>query len=355
MMRKLKEKLVLHFLERKKRKEPFDAASSELYELPPNADIHQNNSHFFTANSTSGETLSMRLGMRNHSQYEVFVLFRTADGRFFVHEKDHFTPEECPVKFECIDIASKWHISFNGCLRDMVTSELVDASADVEFTATCPIYDFIYHADRFNGMASSIAREKWNRTFFTEVRKNDQRHYEQAGSLSGEMKIGLEKFNLNLCCVRDHSFGRREWDMMNEHIWFLGMTENNKILCFSIVNYPAMKRIYSGYTNFFCGKMETLRDYETLEYDENNGLGPDSLKLRCIFSENRVLDVQIIRDSNVKCLFGGGCYAFQEGLGTFIINGVRGRGTIEYGFNANPSRWEGYEMPIPNIRPGLLR
>jgi len=350
MIKALKEKLILSLMERKKKKTAFDAVAAELYELAPEADIHQNNSHFFTASNISGETLSIRLGMRNNSDYEVFVLFRTADGRFFVHEKDHYRPQECPVRFQCLEVASKWRVSFDGLLKEVGSSKTFEASVDVEFTASYPIYDFFYHADRFNGMASSIAREKWDKAFFASLSKNDQRHYEQPGRIVGTVKLASEIFNIDLCCVRDHSFGRREWDMMNDHIWLLGITQDNKVLCFSIVNYPAMKRIYSGYTDFFTGRLETLRDYDILDYDASNGLGPERLKLRCHFSDQRTLDVEIVRDSNVKCIFDGGKYIFQEGLGDFTIGGKAGRGTIEYGFNGDDSRWEGYLKDQPAHR-----
>jgi len=341
-MRKLKEKFILSYFERKKRKEPFDAETAEHFQLKQEDGININNSHFFTAGNASGETLSIRLGMRNHSDYEIFVLYRSRDGRFFVHEKDHYEPEECPVRFRCLKTAETWEVSFDGNLLEPATSQIKPSHIKVLFKAEYPIYDFVYHADVFTGMARAIAREKWNKAFFAELSRNDQRHYEQAGRVSGDVVIGDESFGIDLCCVRDHSFGCREWDMMNDHIWLLGITKDDKVLSFSIVNYPSLKRIYSGYTDFFGDRMETLRDYEILSYDDADGKGSDVLRLRCYFSEGRSIEIEISRDCNVKCIFGGGCYAFQEGLASFSINGVPGRGTLEYGYNGNPSRWEDY-------------
>jgi len=341
MFKSLKKRLILSYLEKKKVKEPFNEEAAESYELAADADINQNNSHFFTASNVQGETLSIRLGMRNSSDYEIFVLYRNGN-RFLVHEKDSYAPEECPVRFIKLQTGKCWRTEFKGCLRDTATGEVKDAEIIVDFTATFPIYDFIYHADQFNGMAESIAREKWNKSFFAELGKNNQRHYEQDGHLKGWVRFGQEEFSVDLPCVRDHSFGRREWDMMNDHIWFLGITEQGRVLSFSIVNYPRMKRIYSGYTDICTGQMQTLRDYEITRYTDNGGLGGDVLELKCLFPEGNVLDVTIHRDNNVACYFGGGKYMFQEGLGEFTINGRKARGTIEYGFNADPKRWEGY-------------
>jgi len=354
-MKALKKKLILSYLERKKRTEPFDAQAAENFSLSPEDGININNSHFFTASSPS-ETLSLRLGMRNQSEWEIFVLYRNGN-RFLVHEKDSYPPSECPVRFECLEVGKRWAVSFKGRLRDSASSEVKDAEIHVVFDAQWPIYDFTYHADQFNGMAESIAREKWNKDFFAELSRNNQRHYEQPGHINGTLDFGSEHFDIDLCCVRDHSFGCREWDLMNDHIWLLGITPEGRVLCFSIVNYPRLKRIYSGYTNLFSDKLETLRDYEILSYDHNSGLGGESLKLRCIFPEGKKVDVSIRRDFNVKCLFGGGKYAFQEGLGEFSFDfGAQkgclpGRGTLEYGFNLNPERWEGFSRICR--KPGL--
>jgi len=340
----LKKALILKYFESKKTKEPFDAEAAEGFELPADADININNSHFFTASNESGETLSIRLGMRNDSDFEIFVLWRSRDGRFLVHEKDSYSPAECPVKFIKLETEKRWRTEFNGRLREMATGEVRESSISVEFEARLPIYDFVYHADRFTGMAESIAREKWNKDFFAELSRNNQRHYEQTGHMKGEVHFGDESFVVDLPCVRDHSFGRREWDLMNDHIWFCCQNDEGEALSYSIVNYPRMKRIYSGYTNMGSPVNLTLRSQEITAYDPSEGLGGDKLVLDCVFADGKKRHIELVRTDNVKCVFGGGKYVFQEGLAEFTIDGKRARGTIEYGFNTDPKRWEGYSL-----------
>lgn len=350
----LKKKLILSYLESKKTKEPFDLDAAEGFQLPADAGINVNNSHFFTASNESGETLSIRLGMRNGSDYEIFVLYRNADC-FLVHEKDSYAPSECPVKFTQIEAGKRWRTDFKGRLRDTATGEIKESEISVEFEATLPIYDFLYHADRFNGMADAIAREKWNKTFFAEIGKNNQRHYEQTGKMVGKVIFGEETFALDLPCVRDHSFGIREWDLMNDHIWCCCQNDKGEALCISVVNYPSMKRLFSGYTNIGFTENRTLRDYELIEYDPADGLGGDVLRITGFFPEFGKggaeklipMEIEIRRTDNIKCVFGGGKYIFQESLADFTItpeNGapVKARGTLEYGFNTDPNRWEGY-------------
>lgn len=342
MLKYFKKKLILSYFERKKVKDPFNEEASENFELSPNDDIFINNSHFFTASDAhTGETLSIRLGMRNGTNYEVFVLYRKGD-LFLVQEKDNYPPEECPVKFTRVKTGKEWKIDFNGLLTNTVDGNTVDTSISLTFNADYPIYDFVYHADQFNGMAESIAREKWNKCFFSELGRNNQRHYEQDGTVRGSMTVAGKSFGIDLHAVRDHSFGRREWDMMNDHIWFLAVTEDGKVLSYSIVNYPMMKRIFSGYTDILSDSMETLRDYEMVHYDSANGVGGDLLSLKCIFPGGKVLDVEARRTANARCVFGGGTYVFQESFADFRINGIKATGTLEYGFNAQSSRWEGF-------------
>jgi len=349
----LKKKLILNYFENKKKKEPFDMESAEGFQLPADADINVNNSHFFTANK-EGETLSIRLGMRNASKYEIFVLYRNGD-RFLVHEKDSYPVEECPVEFIPIEAGRKWMTVFKGNLLDTATNEHKPAEISVTFEASLPIYDFVYHADQFHGMADAIAREKWSKAFFKELGKNNQRHYEQTGHMTGSVKFGDELFVVDIPCVRDHSFGQREWNLMNDHIWLCCQDEKGQALSFSIVNYPSMKRIFSGYTNIGSEENRTLRGYEVYEYDANDGLGSDILRIGCwfpVFDANgkesrQKIDLTIRRDNNIKCVFGSGRYIFQEGLAEFLLSvdgqePIKARGTLEYGFNSNPLRWEGY-------------
>lgn len=341
LTRALKRRVILNYLERKKKTEPFDTYVSETWSLPGDADINMNNSHFFTAAGIAGESLSMRLGMRNGSDWEIFVLYRNGT-RFLVQEKECYPSAEAPVRFTMIEAGKKWRIEFSGRLKDSVSGELSEACAELVFEASMPIYDFMYHADVFNGMADSIAREKWNRSFFKEIGKNNQRHYEQTGHLLGTLSIDGTCVPIDLPCVRDHSFGRREWDMMNDHLWCLGLTEKGEALCFSIVNYPAMKRIYSGYTNIGSPVNLTLRDCEVTAYDPDGGKGGNILEFICCFSGGCRHKVRISREANVTCPLGGGAFVFQEGLGSFEIDGIKARGTMEYGFNGNPDRWEGF-------------
>lgn len=341
-MKALKRKLILSFLERRKKKEPFDLEASETFSLPGEADININNSHFFTASSLDGSNLSIRLGMRNGADWEIFVLYRD-NKRFLVHERDNWTSGSCPVSFVMLEAGKKWRIEYDGKLRDCATGEVLDSKITVVFSASLPIYDFMYHADRFNGMADAIAREKWNKDFFNEIGRNNQRHYEQTGRIEGYVQCGGELISMDMPCVRDHSFGRREWDLMNDHLWCLGITEKGEALCFSIVNYPRMKRIFSGYTNIGSVENLTLRDYEVTHYETDLGKGGDMLGFRCFFPDGKPVDVSIRRTDNVCCTFDGGKYVFQEGLGDFTIDGVRARGTIEYGFNGDRRRWEGFD------------
>jgi len=359
---KIKTKIILNALEKKKKNEPFDLNANELHQLPEDAAPEINNSYYFGGNSIDGQSLIFRLGQR-HSYSEVFILY-TDKNRFLVSEKQEFPAGECPLSCRCIEPGKKWEMHFEGNLKDDKTGEIVPSKFDLTYTARLPIFDVISNGD-FIGMAKSIAREKWTKEFFREAMSSDtgttkgdgkktaQHHYEQTGHINGTLILGNENVTIDLHAVRDHSYGKRDWDFMCDHIWLMAVAENGQTLNFSIVNYPRLKKIFVGYTDIDTDAqsdckdapqcISSLRDYKIIKYDHNNGLGPDEIIVECEYTNGKRYTVRAKRDANLLTPFANGKFYFQEGLGMFDINGVKARGTIEYGFNQNRNRWDPYE------------
>ena len=74
-------------------------------------------------------------------------------------------------------------------------------------------------------MAGAIANEKWDRTYFDELQQvSGQCHYEQEGVLEGNLSLGSQTLPFRLPCVRDHSFGKRDWNYMNNHLWLMAVS-----------------------------------------------------------------------------------------------------------------------------------
>jgi len=350
----LKVSIIRRALEKKKKETPFDGVAYDLFQLPEDAGPLINNSYYFGGNSLEGESLVMRIGFRNTGKVELFVLYRTVDGRFFEVEKQEYDTADCPLKVTCEIPEKQWRLQFDGHMIEQATNELFNCSFDVAYKARLPIYDFMYHAD-FIGMARAFAREKWNREFFGKAMSSDtgmgksgkkieQHHYEQTGRIEGVLTLwGHEPRTISLAGARDHSFGKRDWNYMDDHIWLLAVTGKGEVFNFSIVNYPYVKRIFVGYTDINSDRNHCIKDYHITSYDHNNGMGPDVMTFDAVYADGTVYHVKATRRDNVKTPFDGGNFYFQEGLGDFEINGIPARGSIEYGFNKDSSRWFPYE------------
>ena len=348
----IKEQIVLKAIEKKRKSTPFDLTEAELHQLPQTEDKLINNSYYFGGNSTDGHSLIFRIAYRCYG-CEVFVLY-TREGKFYTIDKQAFARGEEPIRLTCMEPGKRWRLEFDGILQDNATGELLPSRFDVTYTATLPPFHAMYHAC-FIGMARAFAREKWTKEFFAEAmssdmgtdkspesKKNQQHHYEQTGRFSGMIEIGGQSCPVEMTAIRDHSFGKRDWNYMQDHIWLMAMTDAGEALNFSIVNYPRLKRIFVGYTNIGLDHNVSLKDYKLLEYDHNNGLGTDRIVVECLFTDGRRLLVKAQRKENVVTPFDGGNYYFQEGIADYDISGVKARGTIEYGFNGDSSRWDKY-------------
>jgi len=364
LKRYIKERIIVAGILKKRREQPLDIEEYERFTLPADAGPLMNNSYYFGGSSTDGESLIFRCAFRSHLS-ELFIMY-TKNGRLLVSPEQQFTPDGCPVKVECMEPGRLWHMTFVGDLRDESTGEILPSGFDITFTARLPIFDSMHHSDP-RTMARGFAAEKWNRKFFAEAMSSDmgmsssldrgdaeavkarqkqqeQHHCEQAGHFDGTITIAGETSVINLHATRDHSYGKRDWNYMNDHIWLMPITEKGETLNLQLVNYPPVKRIFLGYSNIGSDRNWSMKDYKILEYDHNDGLGSDVIVLDCRFNDGRKYRVRAERKCNILTPFDGGNFYFQEGIADYDINGIKARGTIEYGFNRDRSRWDGYNF-----------
>jgi hypothetical protein len=185
--------------------------------------------------------------------------------------------------------------------------------------------------------AIAMAGEKWNKKFFSEVQKNNQVHYEEFGYLQGKIKIdGVEK-QVNVPCVRDHSFGMRDWDYMNNHLWLMAVNEKSQ-LNFSMVSYPAMSILEVGN---FKAKDKKMAFVISAEYDRSSiikGYAPEELTVKLKLDDKSVLNVKAVKKDQVVYDFQNGDYRLIEGTAEFEINGERYHGILEVGINKDKTR-----------------
>ena len=341
MFYKLKKAIIQKALDYKKKHQPFNEVECELFEVPEDASHLINSSFFLGGHTVTGETITMRFGYRNGSDHEIFILYRH-NGKLLYMESDHYPKAEFPADAKCITVGKHWLYTFDGYLRDKEGNRY-KVAFELNFKARLPIYDFTQSAETFEGMTRAIAREKWSKAYFAELSEINSRHYEQTGHIEGWIDVDGKRSDVCLMAARDRAVCHRRWDYMDCHIWLNCVTEKGEALTFAIVNYPAMKNLYSGYTDFDSDRNATLVEYENMQYDHNGGKGVDNFEVTTHWSNGKTLVIKAVRDENVLCTFDNGDYIFQEGLGQFTINGTPARGNMEFGYNHDPKRWSEYK------------
>jgi len=357
MFFKIKTALMKFAMEQKRRKDPFDGKRADLFELPAGAGSMINNSYFFGANGPDGHSLIMRVGHRNGCEDEVFVIYITPDGRFYTQEQQRYPTQSSPLRVSCIVPEEHFHIDFDGNLRDTTSGALLPTRFSLDFHARLPIFDAMQHSD-FRGMAMAFARARWNRDFFREVggdtgmgdkRRGDQikdnipqRHYEQAGQFVGQLTLGDSQTSINLPGSRDHAYGKRDWNYMCCHVWIMVTTARGETFNFSLVSYPKVKNVFCGYCNVGYDRDYSIVDYRMVEYNHREGQAPDRMVVDCTLSNGRTVRLTTLREYNQRLEFDHGNFYFQEGVGEADIDGVKARGSLEFGFNRDPQRWNDY-------------
>ncbi len=331
MLYGIKTALMKKVIAKRQKDKPFDYELGEAYAIPPSAAPTVNNSYYFSAHDPASDTsLYCRLGLRS-CHAEVWMLYAEGGRRYRHTTLLH--KDACPLTVTRCE--EGWQIAFRGPLTAEDGSE-VRATLAATFTSDTPAVDFFSHMPPVC-TARAMAAEKWSREFFAEVQKNNQVHYEQYGRLSGRITLDDCERPFSLPAVRDHSFGTRVWDYMNNHVWLLALNEE-AALNFSMVSYPAISVLEVG--NWKCAEAP-MAYILSAEYDRAAvvaGAIPKTLPLTIRLADGRCLSLTAELEFFDEYLFEEGAYRLSEGVGSFLIDGVRYRGIIEMGWNRNTDR-----------------
>lgn len=341
----LKEHIIIHSMKKKNKKDPFVAEDAEHYQLPKEATKLDTNSYYFSAHDLNGNSVFLRRAERGDQSVEIWVAYKTKEA-IYTNKKQVFDITNAPLSVQCVETAKTWKAHFKGDLFlakinnqgiAKVSGQAVKSSIEMTFNATTDIFDFTYHLDP-KLMAKALAKATWDKTFQKNMKENQQRHYEQQGHATFDIQIGELKETLNLTSMRDHSFGRRDWNYMNRHIWLMALMGESQSLNINMVNYPHMKGLKTGYYEEK-GQNEQIEVFPQLEEIPVNGSVPKTLKYDIILQNGHAFHVEAVKELEIQFPFDEGNYTICEGIGTFDINGYPARGIIEFGFNKDKKRW----------------
>ena len=327
MFYSLKKSIMCRALAKRIQQKPFDYAYAESFTLKGESDPLVNNSYYFSAHD---EHLSFfaRLGRRVNEDETWFALYW--ENQLYTLEQESFPSGKSPVSIE--KTGDNWTIAFNGVLN-----EKEEIRFQAVFVARQEPVDFTSHMPAVR-MATGIANEKWSRTFFEELQQvGGQCHYEQEGLLEGSFTLHGKTVDFQLPCVRDHSFGKRDWNYMNNHLWLMAVSSSRQFN-YSLVSYPVLSALEVGNYRDAAGMHFLLQ--ADLDFQQvSTGTVPQELAFRVKLDDRRDILVSARVLAGVSYHFKEGQYILHENVAEFQIDGNTCRGILEIGFNSQRDRF----------------
>jgi hypothetical protein len=360
----IKRAILTAAIEKRKKANPFDAVYSDNFELAPDADEWQNNSHYFSMhNGRTGEALFYRFARRGGAAPdEVWFFWRLpaqtggADGVVVMAESDAIAKGAAiPAKVQCVEAGKTLFFSYRGKVKKGRLTEKgyvpdeaspsVEADFEGTFSGTADIFEFSRHMSS-GPIVSAMMREKLSGEFRKAMQQNHQVHYEQPGLISGKLKIPAMNIDRNFkdeLSFRDHSYGKRDWGYMVRHIWLAavvppaGLRRQAEYLNISMTAYPALRELQAGfYTECKMGiKPVSIKSATRLDDFPNVGCTPKQFEFTAEYEDGRVLNGKCTTDFAGAYSFTKGAYEIYEGVADFDFGDFKGRGIAEFGFNPN--------------------
>ena len=330
----LKKFLMTKIIAKRKKNQPFDYEKAEAFTIGCDGDGTFNNSYYFSAHCNhKKQSLYVRLGLRDNGNAEVWVYFDDNQNSYY-HNNLLYTAQNSPLKVFKED--NSWAFSFGGKLTDQNGTD-VDSCLACKFISSNDAIDFFHHMPS-SRMGTAMAQDKWSKEYFEGFQKNNSVHYEQEGKLVGCITIDGTQFDIDLPCLRDHSYGTRVWDYMNNHLW-LATVDQDCMLNFSMVSYPYLSVLEVGHLR---EKDNPVEFVTKATYDRNQvvkGQIPSEFTIYVTTNTKRKITVKANLLRYVPYVFENGAYTLIEGIADYEVNGINCRGILEIGFNKNQTRF----------------
>lgn len=314
-------------LAKRNRQNPFDYAYAENYSLEGEKDTLLNNSYYFSAHNEEMSFFA-RLGKRVHVEETWFVVYM--DGKLYSLSQESFPIGQSPLHVK--RSGDNWTLSYHGILNESdeasFQATFVGNQKPIDFTSDMPV----------ERMAAGIANEKWDKSFFNQLQNvSGQCHYEQEGVLEGQLTLNGKTMDFRLPCVRDHSFGKRDWNYMNNHLWLMAVSSTRQFN-YSLVSYPVMSALEVGNYRDETGlhlMLQADMDFHQL----NRGEVPLKLAFHVKLDDSRTIAVEAKVLAGRTYHFQDNQYTLHENIAEFTIGGTICRGILEIGFNADRKRY----------------
>lgn len=346
----LKKKIVLKSINKRKTASPFDINYGDNFTLGINDGPEVNNSHYLMVQGfKEKEVLFYRSAKRGGNGVdEVWLVYRNKRGEVFMAEQDHFTKaEKNPTRVECLRAGDELKFYYDGYVRQATLGERGYAITGQEprlacklvatFKATSRVFEFTGDMDS-EVMASAIAKEKLNREFQNAFNEIYQVHYEQGGTATYTIEIDGKKDVINnFPAIRDHSYGKRQWDFFDRYVWSIIMLENGEFIHSSFMRYPVLKELQAGFI-LKGDHLVSIKEATPMDKLPIVGNSPKEFEFDVTYANGEKRHIKAKLDFVTPFYFENE-FNVNEGVYEFNVDGIKGKGIGEFSFNKDKSRW----------------
>ncbi|MFC1668887.1 hypothetical protein ACFL20_00725 [Spirochaetota bacterium] len=307
------------------------------------SDMHYNDSFVFQGSDDSGNLFMTRLGFRGDGTDVDIWLWFVLDKKKYVIGSDYEKIDDAGLSsISCRGLTyeyageGSWRIAYKGSIG----SNNEDCEVDMVYRPSTEMYCMSIHTNK-DTYALSMAEMKWSREYFKKLRSEGQERIEQGGTVEGKIKVGTKEYSLSLLGFRDHSWGKRDWAMINRYIWNLFALEEPVIIndrsythaCFTTVNYLTFNHLVSGW---IAGKDSVLPIVASTDMELIGGDGkiPAEYTVRFRPHGGPILNANVKRHNHLEhgWFIQDNKYEVNEAYCSIEIDGKKGHGMSEFGY-----------------------
>ncbi|XP_075973431.1 uncharacterized protein LOC142974794 [Anticarsia gemmatalis] len=230
-----------------------------------------------------------------------------------------------------------WKVLYKGDMKPRNNPEKI-VKVEMELTWSANFAPFNYDTQMApKSVARDMAREKWSKQYFKLLKKIHQTHYEQMGFIKGNVTVDGKEHEVNMPCVRDHSFGPfRDWHTFHRYVYHFIFLENGDSMAVGSVCQPSvLSHLTIGY---LCRQSDQTVfpvescDFKLYQHGENQIMPKD---YGFVFSAGKeTYGVRIQVNDEESFYIGKSREAkFYERWCTVDVNGVKGWACVEWQYN----------------------
>ena len=315
-------------------------------------EANYNDSFVFQGADAGGNIFLTRLGFRNAGR-EVEVWFWGSDGgeryandeRFIARDSD---PDPDGISaggltYEKLE-DGVWKISFAGSINGQ------EGRGELIWKADAAMYFSPVHMDP-RSTARAMAEMPWSRDYFESLRSENAVRIEQGGRLRGEISFGGRTVKLEMKGIRDHSWGKRDWNFITRYMWTILSLEQPTEICGVEARYLAISPVDYGdnfkrmATGWIAGSDEVkpVAYITDMAHIGNDGVIPGRFELKFRSPDARPVTIDVERrQPEMPWIVFDGRFEVNEAWCGVKVNGTRAYGVAEFGYSAD----RGYNRPF---------